>query len=182
MRLIHTPAATGGLAARPKECGGASRIAIASRCAYGPKGRAAATLPAIVLVKHQRRSRPTDAQFNVEKLALEKLAFNEKGSGILASHRFGMNWAVAVPSHPRQLGDPAYIFPVGLHRHSREHRLHVPRLEQNRIASGGRKPGKSASTSTPTSASWLNQVERFFGLITDDAIRRGVFRSLLAKP
>ena len=28
---------------------------------------------------------------------------------------------------------------------------------------------------TPTSASWLNQVERFFGLITDDAIRRGVF-------
>jgi transposase len=31
---------------------------------------------------------------------------------------------------------------------------------------------------TPTSASWLNQVERFFGLITDDAIRRGVFQSV----
>src|SRR6516165_4598127 len=31
---------------------------------------------------------------------------------------------------------------------------------------------------TPTSASWLNQVERFFGLITQDAIRRGVFRSV----
>jgi transposase len=31
---------------------------------------------------------------------------------------------------------------------------------------------------TPTSASWLNQVERFFGLITDDAIRRGVFKSV----
>ncbi len=31
---------------------------------------------------------------------------------------------------------------------------------------------------TPTSASWLNQVERFFGLITEDAIRRGVFRSV----
>ncbi len=31
---------------------------------------------------------------------------------------------------------------------------------------------------TPTSASWLNQVERFFGLITADAIRRGVFRSV----
>jgi hypothetical protein len=30
---------------------------------------------------------------------------------------------------------------------------------------------------TPTSASWINQVERFFGLITDEAIRRGVFRS-----
>jgi transposase len=31
---------------------------------------------------------------------------------------------------------------------------------------------------TPTSASWLNLVERFFGLITEDAIRRGVFRSV----
>lgn len=31
---------------------------------------------------------------------------------------------------------------------------------------------------TPTSASWLNQVERFFGLITTDRIRRGVFRSV----
>ena len=31
---------------------------------------------------------------------------------------------------------------------------------------------------TPTSASWLNQVERFFGLITEDRIRRGVFRSV----
>jgi transposase len=31
---------------------------------------------------------------------------------------------------------------------------------------------------TPTSASWLNQVERFFGRITDKRIRRGVFKSL----
>ena len=31
---------------------------------------------------------------------------------------------------------------------------------------------------TPTSASWLNLVERCFGLITEDAIRRGVFRSV----
>jgi hypothetical protein len=31
---------------------------------------------------------------------------------------------------------------------------------------------------TPTSASWLNQVERFFRLITEDRIRRGVFRSV----
>ena len=31
---------------------------------------------------------------------------------------------------------------------------------------------------TPTSASWLNQVERFFGLITDKHIRRGVFKSV----
>jgi transposase len=31
---------------------------------------------------------------------------------------------------------------------------------------------------TPTSASWLNQVERFFGLITADRIRCGVFKSV----
>ena len=31
---------------------------------------------------------------------------------------------------------------------------------------------------TPTSASWINLVERFFGLITGDAIRRGVFHSV----
>ena len=30
---------------------------------------------------------------------------------------------------------------------------------------------------TPTSASWLSQVERFFGLITSDQIRCGVFKS-----
>ena len=31
---------------------------------------------------------------------------------------------------------------------------------------------------TPTSASWLNQVERFFGRITQDRIRRGAFKSV----
>ena len=31
---------------------------------------------------------------------------------------------------------------------------------------------------TPTSASWLNQVERFFAAITQDRIRRGVFTSV----
>jgi transposase len=31
---------------------------------------------------------------------------------------------------------------------------------------------------TPTSASWINQVERFFGLITEDRIRCGVFTSV----
>ncbi len=33
---------------------------------------------------------------------------------------------------------------------------------------------------TPTSGSWLNQVERFFGEITEKRIRRGVFRSVAA--
>lgn len=31
---------------------------------------------------------------------------------------------------------------------------------------------------TPTSASWINQVERFFALLTEPALRRGVFRSV----
>jgi transposase len=31
---------------------------------------------------------------------------------------------------------------------------------------------------TPTSASWLNQVERFFALVTEREIRRGVYRSV----
>ena len=30
---------------------------------------------------------------------------------------------------------------------------------------------------TPTSASWINQVERFFGMLTDEQIRRGAHRS-----
>ena len=33
---------------------------------------------------------------------------------------------------------------------------------------------------TPTSSSWLNQVERFFGLITERKIRRGIYRSVAA--
>jgi transposase len=33
---------------------------------------------------------------------------------------------------------------------------------------------------TPTSASWLNMVERFFSEITTKKIRRGVFKSLQA--
>ena len=31
---------------------------------------------------------------------------------------------------------------------------------------------------TPTSSSWLNQVERFFAQITERRIRRGVFKSV----
>ena len=31
---------------------------------------------------------------------------------------------------------------------------------------------------TPTSASWINQVERFFALLTERALVRGVFRSV----
>ncbi len=33
---------------------------------------------------------------------------------------------------------------------------------------------------TPISSSWSNQVERFFALLTDKKIRRGVYRSLAA--
>jgi hypothetical protein len=31
---------------------------------------------------------------------------------------------------------------------------------------------------TPTASSWLNMVERWFGKLTDKAIRRGVFHSV----
>jgi hypothetical protein len=31
---------------------------------------------------------------------------------------------------------------------------------------------------TPTSSSWLNQVERFFALLTEKKIRRGVYKSV----
>lgn len=31
---------------------------------------------------------------------------------------------------------------------------------------------------TPTSASWINQAERFLGLITEDRIRCGAFKSV----
>ena len=33
---------------------------------------------------------------------------------------------------------------------------------------------------TPTSSSWLNQVERFFALLTERQLRRGVHRSVAA--
>ncbi len=33
---------------------------------------------------------------------------------------------------------------------------------------------------TPTSSSWLNQVERFFALLTERQIRRGIYRSIAA--
>jgi transposase len=33
---------------------------------------------------------------------------------------------------------------------------------------------------TPTSSSWLNQVERFFAMLTDKKIRRGIYRSVAA--
>ncbi|GAA3483276.1 hypothetical protein GCM10018966_078080 [Streptomyces yanii] len=33
---------------------------------------------------------------------------------------------------------------------------------------------------TPTSSSWLNQVERWFALLTDKQIRRGVHRNVQA--
>jgi hypothetical protein len=39
---------------------------------------------------------------------------------------------------------------------------------------------RSKPTYPTTSASWLNQVERFFALITERKIRRGIYRSAAA--
>jgi hypothetical protein len=47
----------------------------------------------------------------------------------------------AIPSHAQQLRDPSSIFPVGLYRHGGQRRFHVPRLQQNHLASGGNKAG-----------------------------------------
>ena len=33
---------------------------------------------------------------------------------------------------------------------------------------------------TPTGSSWINQVERWFGLLTDQLLRRGVHKSVAA--
>ncbi|MCU1700740.1 MAG: putative transposase [Mycobacterium sp.] len=33
---------------------------------------------------------------------------------------------------------------------------------------------------TPTGSSWINQVERWFGLLTDQLLRRGVHKSVTA--
>ncbi|MEY9278846.1 hypothetical protein ABIA03_000038 [Bradyrhizobium yuanmingense] len=33
---------------------------------------------------------------------------------------------------------------------------------------------------TPTSSSWINQVKRFFALLTDKKIKRGVYHSVAA--
>ncbi len=42
---------------------------------------------------------------------------------------------------------------------------------------GRRRPGRRWHAHfTPTGVSWINQVERFFALITDKQIRRGVHR------
>jgi transposase len=41
-----------------------------------------------------------------------------------------------------------------------------------------KKRGRFHFHFTPTSSSWLNQVERWFGLITDKMIRRGTFHSV----
>ena len=40
-------------------------------------------------------------------------------------------------------------------------------------------PGRWHVHLTPTSSSWLNQVERFFALLTDKQIRRSTHRSVL---
>ena len=63
----------------------------------------------------------------------------------------------------------------------------APGLRQPRHAQDPRHPGRgwpatpgSACTSRPTGSSWINQVERWFGYLTDQMIRRGVHKSVQA--
>jgi hypothetical protein len=46
-----------------------------------------------------------------------------------------------------------------------------------RVCISGRKNASGLRRFTPTSASWLNLVERWFGLPTEKQLRRGIFRS-----
>src|SRR5215813_2313024 len=54
----------------------------------------------------------------------------------------------------------------------------MPRTGIRRSANGLRSIRVGPSTSTPTSASWLNAVEGFFAKLTNRRLKRGVFRSV----
>src|SRR5437773_4503963 len=56
----------------------------------------------------------------------------------------------------------------------------MPPTPIRRWRHGLRHTSAITGTFTPTGASWLNQVERFFAEITDKRIRRGAFRSVKA--
>ncbi len=54
------------------------------------------------------------------------------------------------------------------------HAAHETPLIRNRLA---KRPRRQVHP-TPTGSSWINQVERFFALLTERQIRRGVHRSV----
>lgn len=78
-----------------------------------------------------------DTELDVEQLALQQLAANEQCAGVLGAHRLDVDRPI--PSHPQQLRDPARVLPIGLHRHRRQRRLHMARLQQHDIEAGGDK-------------------------------------------
>jgi hypothetical protein len=57
--------------------------------------------------------------------------------------------------------------------------INSPRESPNHLRSTGSCPVSLTAPFTPTSASWLNLVERFFAEITQKRIRRGVFHSIV---
>src|SRR5258707_2986632 len=57
------------------------------------------------------------------------LARNQQRPDLLRSNRFGVH--LLEPPHPQQLCKPTRILAVRLHRHRRQCRLHMPRLQQN---------------------------------------------------
>ncbi len=52
--------------------------------------------------------------------------------------------------------------------------------DARRPGAGSRSTGGSTSTSRPPRASWMNQVETWFGILTRQALRRGSFESVRA--
>src|SRR5215510_7404975 len=80
-----------------------------------------------------------NAQFHVQQPSEKLLARNQQRPDLLRSNRFGVH--LPEPSHPQQLCKPTRILAVRLHRHRRQCRLHMPRLQQNGLKSCLRQPG-----------------------------------------
>ena len=68
------------------------------------------------------------AHLNVVKPRLHQLARGEQRADLLRLGRFAMHRTE--PPKPHQLRNPARVIAVRLHRHRRQRRLHVPRLQQ----------------------------------------------------
>src|SRR5262245_54247653 len=80
-----------------------------------------------------------NAQFHVQQPSEKLLARNQQRPDLLRSNRLGVHRLE--PSHPQQMGKPTRILAVRLHRHRRQCRLHMPRLQQNGLKSCLRQPG-----------------------------------------
>src|SRR4029453_18858513 len=66
----------------------------------------------------------TNAQFHIQQPSEKLLARNQQPADLLRSNRFGVHWAE--PAYSDQLGEPARIFAIGLHRPFPAEQLQIP--------------------------------------------------------